>query len=132
MNAEMQRQVELFRGAPEFRKRKALNALSALFSDKMPVKFLEIVQEVKDTETPMSPPVTRKENTDRILSVAKIEFNKMCPEWLDDIIESYGIMIDSLDHPDYEKKRAKGSFSAFINGIVSNFKINPKKRRKNG
>lgn len=119
MNDDTRKYIELFRDAPEFRKRKALNALAVLFPNKMPERFLAIVQEVKDAETPMSPPVVRNKNTDKILSVARLEFKKMPAEWQIELIESYGAMIDGIDHPDYEKKRAKGSFSIFIHNIVS-------------
>jgi hypothetical protein len=128
---ETKRHIDLFRGAPEFRRRKALNALAALFPEKMPERFLEIVQEVRDSETPMSPPVLRGDNTDKILSVARSEFRKMPPGWLDELNNAYAGMIEELGYADYEKKRAKGSFSVFVSSIVSKYKRKRKSDIKN-
>ena len=132
MTPELIKYVEVFRSTPVFEKRKGLMSLINLFSDVMPSEFADAVREVNSNETPMAPPVTRRSNTDKILKAARKSFKKQDSEWIESIKSEFSRMTDSFPWPDYEKKRAKGTFSVFIDGIVSNFKTIPNKRRKNG
>ncbi len=106
--------INRFFGPTRAINRKLVVSLVSFLGSDVDPKLHAKIKDISGSENSFTKPVERSDNTKKMVRAIKKHLKDKKPAWFRKMKKKYCNCVTGLDVPDYEKKRAKGSFSYFI------------------